>query len=383
MSNWKDFKQPNLGWLYNKRIYTEQSVASSITYDHDSDTFKSDADLDRYYNDLLEIKCDSSSVANNSNILKDVPGFRSFYGEVSYPGLLIGTGYSHGIKNEKDYKLGMSFDHTTGLPIIPGSSIKGIIRNFFESDIDFDIDRNSQKEYTGTQSEDQVIALLNEITNREVSLPRERVKELKERIFGSSGSDGSKGDDIFLDAVVDCERSKKARSVLGLDYITPHKHLTDHKLDAYSNPTPIRLMKVMPGVVFKFGFILKEDELLNVAIKEKIYQEILFMNGIGAKTSTGYGYLDVNSEKIISRPFKNLFPDNIKKFLIKNAKFSGNIIDYKNDYFLISFEVNGVECLFRKKQSDKFTAKVGDCVQVLCSNDYTDENPNLQIKLRN
>ena len=48
----------------------------------------------------------------------------------TYPGLLIGSGYNHEIGKMKDeLKLGFFFDHTTGLPCIPGSSVKGVLRD--------------------------------------------------------------------------------------------------------------------------------------------------------------------------------------------------------------------------------------------------------------
>jgi len=49
-----------------------------------------------------------------------------------YPGLLIGSGYPHESSVIGELKLGFHFDYTTGLPVIPGSSIKGVLRDAFE-----------------------------------------------------------------------------------------------------------------------------------------------------------------------------------------------------------------------------------------------------------
>ncbi len=50
----------------------------------------------------------------------------------TYPGLLIGTGYTHEKKNDEDaFKIGFFFDYTSGMPIIPGSSVKGLLRSAF------------------------------------------------------------------------------------------------------------------------------------------------------------------------------------------------------------------------------------------------------------
>ena len=52
----------------------------------------------------------------------------SFELTTTYPGLVLGTGYSHETGTEGEFKLGFYFDWTTGLPVIPGSSVKGILR---------------------------------------------------------------------------------------------------------------------------------------------------------------------------------------------------------------------------------------------------------------
>ena len=68
---------------------------------------------------------------------------KSFQLKTVYPGLLIGLGYSHDpVKIKKDVQnneqitkdteaiqLGFSLDYTTGLPIIPGSTVKGVIKS--------------------------------------------------------------------------------------------------------------------------------------------------------------------------------------------------------------------------------------------------------------
>ena len=52
-----------------------------------------------------------------------------------YPGFFTGSGYAHTPmkkpdteKEKADYQLGFFFDHTTGMPLITGSSVKGILK---------------------------------------------------------------------------------------------------------------------------------------------------------------------------------------------------------------------------------------------------------------
>ena len=54
--------------------------------------------------------------------------------KTTYPGLAVGLGYIHESDEIEDYKMGMSFDHTTGVPYIPGSSVKGTLRSVFPID---------------------------------------------------------------------------------------------------------------------------------------------------------------------------------------------------------------------------------------------------------
>lgn len=97
-----------------------------------------------FYKDIYKVK-DNQLVTNietKSNLLnremteeEKQPLLKtnsSFTLLTTYPGFTTGTGMPHGIKNnEEDFKIGFYFDHTTGLPIIPGSSVKGVLRSVF------------------------------------------------------------------------------------------------------------------------------------------------------------------------------------------------------------------------------------------------------------
>ena len=51
--------------------------------------------------------------------------------EVVYPGLITGIGITHEAGVEGEFKLGLHFDYTYGMPIIHGSSVKGLLRSVF------------------------------------------------------------------------------------------------------------------------------------------------------------------------------------------------------------------------------------------------------------
>ena len=183
--------------------------------------------------------------------------------KVVYPGLLIGTGNSHGAGDigdcDEDVNAGFSFDYVTGQPYIPGRSVKGVLRSHF-------------KHHT-----DAVTEILKE--NGFADIDSDVVKELEQEIFDNA--------DIFFDAVV--RKGDAQDKLLGFDYITPHSSAT-------KNPIPIRIIKVMPDVLFEFRFKICDKEIDGIkftAGKIKwLFQELILLFGVGAKTNVGYGIFE-------------------------------------------------------------------------------------------
>lgn len=181
---------------------------------------------------------------------------QTFELKVKYPGLITGIGINHKATIEGEFKLGMHFDWTYGMPVIYGSSIKGVLRSYFR---DF---------YSPKTDEPSVDDAINDIFNGEG-------KSIYDR-------------DIFFDAVI-VEPDKKKGRILCSDSITPHG---DNPL---KNPTPITFMKIAPGCTLEFRFKLVKTEIqgksLSADRKRAIFKEILSTVGIGAKTNVGYGQL--------------------------------------------------------------------------------------------
>lgn len=186
----------------------------------------------------------------------------------TYPGLLIGSGYSHPALTETeegeacDYQLGFFFDHTTGMPVIPGSSVKGKLKSAFPPKNTKHICYGNKLDYISSILEKEGIA----VTNIE--------KDLEDIFF--------KRNQVFFDAYI----TKAPQKMFEDDYITPHPSL-------FSNPTPLRFLKIAPAVQFTFQFKLcKYSNGTNIietdAIK-KVFEQIIKDFGMGAKTSVGYG----------------------------------------------------------------------------------------------
>lgn len=176
-----------------------------------------------------------------------IPEITGFSCYVTYPGLITGTGISHEIGIKGEYKLGLHFDYTYGMPVIYGSSVKGVLRNYFKD------------EYNGNNAEEVIADIFEGQRNG-------KPKSIYDR-------------DIFFDAVVVKDNNGK---LLETDAITPHSP------NGLKNPIPITFLKIAPGCCVEFRFILV-DSILKTKEKLEIFKRIILNYGIGAKTNIGYG----------------------------------------------------------------------------------------------
>ncbi|MBI1938212.1 MAG: type III-B CRISPR module RAMP protein Cmr6 [Ignavibacteriales bacterium] len=278
----------NLGLLFYKEYFEALS-------------FKQNGDKIIIELNKQKTKENNSALFNSQLLPNSAPEINfanaSFELTTIYPGLLIGSGYNHEVGGQdNELKLGFFFDYTTGLPCIPGSSVKGVLR---------DACTKAKGEYA--------ISILNELRNKKSTAEEEenadwlnqnpRIDEIfkclsddKDSEFVLTVFEGKKDSnnilplkerDIFFDAfpIVSLNKNK---IFLGNDYITPHKHESKRELDPFTNPNPIQFMKILPQVTVKFSFRLS-DSCLPGKIKKELFKQILLDLGVGAKTNVGYG----------------------------------------------------------------------------------------------
>lgn len=202
--------------------------------------------------------------------------------KVQYPGLVTGIGIDHEVGIKGEFKLGMHFDWTYGMPVIYGSSVKGVLRAWFTEFYQGDID-----------AIDLMMDIFSGVYGRDTDAEKkkygedleEKVKEPQNRIYTYSKPIYER--DIFFDAVIR-SRDNKGR-ILCSDSITPHGD------DPLKNPTPISFLKIAPGCNIEFRFRLTDSningKIFNAQQKLKLFRQILTTVGIGAKTNVGYGQL--------------------------------------------------------------------------------------------
>jgi len=174
--------------------------------------------------------------------------------------LATGLGLSHPIEN------GMTWHHTLGVPCLPGSAIKGVVRTWAE-------------EWADNHS-----------------------PEVIERIFGPQHDKRKNNSDkktvgtvLFFDAL-------PVQPVeLAADIMTPHYHpyySSTNKLPGdWYNPNPIPFLTVNAGQLFMFAVAPRKKE--NTPDLDLVLQwldEALTITGAGTKTAAGYGRFTCRSE---------------------------------------------------------------------------------------
>lgn len=217
------------------------------------------------------------------------PGFHSIKLLTTYPGLMVGTGYAHDLQGlDGAIKGGFSLDYSTGLPYIPGSSLKGTLRSSFVSALD--IASSDKKKSDIEQKKFKDLAIEHERFIRDLfedtglSLNEDlTISDLENSLFS--------GKDVFIGGFISPEYHKE---YLGIEYITPHLK-NDPERDRFRAPVPINFLKIKSNTPIEFAFILHDhkacEQIIPASIILEVYKRILLYLGIGAKTNVGFGQL--------------------------------------------------------------------------------------------
>lgn len=294
---------PNLGYLFYYKYFRDEHLKPIHWKDLDIQSKGSESqkrEVTRFFqskNDTLTRPVLDGYNSPALEFLSENPeDGQVFYLKTMYPGLLIGSGYTHetGLLNE--LKLGFFFDHTSGLPLLPGSSVKGAVRSPFVNAPGFvlEIWQNLRKNAIEKAPRQD----LEKVTKAWPVLNAAGLETLETEIFGARARNNGaeetakKGKDIFYDAVPVLLPGEQNKKLLANDYITPHINRKNRALDAFTDPTPLQFLKVLGEVTFRFQFELTEG-LLSKAQKLQLFQQIILQLGVGAKTNVGYGQFKI------------------------------------------------------------------------------------------
>ena len=211
--------------------------------------------------------------------------------KVTYPGALIGSGYPHITgKMKGEIQNGFCFDHITGAPYYPGSSLKGLIEDPFERAL-----KGRPEEKAGYLY--YLITIIKKSTKKTLTI-KEIEQIWKQSFQGILPGQENKREtlfnrDVFFDAYiteVGASAYNPNFNLIGEDVITPHEN-------SLHEPKPITVLRLMPGVTLTFTMVLHNaiddngETILTAEEKQKVFCEIIGDMGIGSRTNLGYGVL--------------------------------------------------------------------------------------------
>jgi CRISPR-associated protein Cmr6 len=356
----------------------------------------------------------------------------SFSLSTVYPGLLTGTGYTHYGKegNETDtenaFKIGFYFDHTSGMPIIPGSSLKGVLRSVFPQFCIDDLKRiekeksETPKDLVAITKAQWIYALLQEFKKTDFQKedffknhpkPDEKfnnflfIHNLEIELFNHARN-------IYYDAIpVEIIKNNiyNQKKLFGCDAITPHiKEGMSFEMSQLKNPIPLRFLKILPNVVYQFYFKLspsKVEPKLDIDKLKLLFQKILLTIGIGAKTNVGYGqfvpvnvgHLPKNNETeqgkikrtknegiIIKHHFSNVpvnsFPTHVNSLVKEGDEFDGIVMMIEDGILSINFKVKQNNCVLQVEADTNPELRKFQRVKLTCQAEFDPKNPNFSVK---
>ena len=215
--------------------------------------------------------------------------------------MVVGLGTNH------PYEVSMKLHHIYGVPIIPGSALKGVARDMALLKIleNKGCPENTQgdEECTHSKIEKGIQQMLNDREKRDSffdKISNKPFKELsyEEKLLLAFGNQQFSGIVVFLDAIPDSAPKFK------VDIMNPHypEYYQGKNFPTdWQNPNPIKFLTV-ENTKFRFTVLvnkarLNRDDKDNYARNVANYawetlKEALEELGVGAKTSVGYGYFN-------------------------------------------------------------------------------------------
>ena len=122
------YTSENMNYIFNVSYFDDIDWAAFGSSKEENDSI-----LKQHNDAIRDFSFKTASPVEKWRALQ-MKGYTDFQLCTQYPGLMIGTGNEHSLKMDGAIKCGFSFDYTTGLPYIPGSSLKGALRACFPGD---------------------------------------------------------------------------------------------------------------------------------------------------------------------------------------------------------------------------------------------------------
>jgi CRISPR-associated protein Cmr6 len=203
--------------------------------------------------------------------------------------LVVGLGSGHVLETS------LTLHHLFGIPYIPGSALKGVVRmvNFWEI-----VEKLNKK------SDEEIERLQKQLYEDEIS-HSDSGDILKHKLL--FGAQNFKGLLIFLDAYPEINENQE---IFELDVMTPHYqgyYTKNQPPGDWENPNPITFLTVKKGINFCFNVLFDKYRAENITFIEEWrknnysdlisdvknwLEKALKEFGVGAKTRLGYGIFE-------------------------------------------------------------------------------------------
>lgn len=186
--------------------------------------------------------------------------------------LITGIGETH------PHEVSMVFDHNMGIPYIPASGIKGIVR--FTHTLDL-IDKIPDGKLVIRDKDGKPCP------------PHFNDEEDWTNIPTLFGTQAQRGSVVFLDAYPENVPD------LHIDIMNPHygDYYSDDKNKTppadYLNPVPIKFLTVAKDTVFVFRALVDKGQSELIDRAKAAFKKALTEEGVGAKTAVGYGRFEI------------------------------------------------------------------------------------------
>jgi len=194
-----------------------------------------------------------------------------------------------GLGGASVYETDMTLHHLYGVPYIPGSAIKGVVRSWYYTKKYAEIAEENNEIAEGLALQgDQLFCDLFGCPEEAVLADRNKNKKKYSSYYNKAGLPGARmGNIVFFDAFpVDTPS-------IEVDIMNPHYPADKDPVD-YNEPVPVPFLTVA-DTSFQFLIGLRPSQVEQK--KEwwgeitKLLKEALENKGIGAKTAVGYGYM--------------------------------------------------------------------------------------------
>ena len=225
----------------------------------------------------------------------DFNNFRNKYDSLSYEKeqLILKPSWklTIGLGHESVYETSITLHHIYGIPYIPASSIKGVVRSHIINEVFYQEDSEEPAEFRALQ--DEVFCKIFG-TSKETSTENKKKEKfiVKSPIIVEGKPSDHIGSILFFDAFP-IEEPRIVPEIMNVHY--PDYYDEKNPPTDYQNPRPI-FFPVVENTAFQFTIATKHRLLADYTLQNKTITqwltEALQNHGIGAKTAVGYGYME-------------------------------------------------------------------------------------------